>query len=261
MNSKKEIFAASFLAIVLASGLGVVSYSLFAETSVLEKPRTLLDVYTQKGGYGPNEPSGPFTLFEMVYLYAEIRDPLNQPVPDNLVGFEVRSLANMTYRYVGSTNVSGIATASFRIPYPESSIGTWEIYARAEYNDTVMLDTLTFRCKLLGVLDISTQKGGTELGQESPSFMLSETVCLYAEVRDLSNQVVKDQPVTFEVKSPDGNMFLVQTEQTNASGIATIAFDIPLDANFTGLWRVYVSAVYSDAVLFDALVFACESQR
>lgn len=106
----------------------------------------VLDVYTHKGGVGQNEPSGPFVLNETVYLYAEIRDPLNQTVPDKLVGFEVRFNGTTIAFLVKSTNSSGIATASFRLPPVEDFVGIWEVYARAEVNDTVVLDTVTFRC-------------------------------------------------------------------------------------------------------------------
>ncbi|MBX5328407.1 MAG: hypothetical protein QHH18_03635 [Candidatus Bathyarchaeota archaeon] len=107
----------------------------------------VLDVYTQKGGLGQNEPSGSFILNETVYLYAEIRNPLNETVPGKLVSFEVRGPnGTITLLFVESTNSSGIATALFRIPPVEDSIGIWEVYARAEFADTVVLDTVTFRC-------------------------------------------------------------------------------------------------------------------
>jgi len=220
----------------------------------------VLDVYTQKGGYGQNKPSRSFTLFEMVYLYAEIRDSLNETVPDKLVGFEVRNPTSGKAYLVGSTNVSGIAAASFRIPYPEDFIGTWEVYARAEYNDTVILDTLIFKCEVLGMLDVYTQKGGSGLGQESGPFVLNETVYLYVKTQDSLNQAIPDQPVMLEVKSPDGNTFLAQTVQTNASGIATLVFTIPENSSSLGTWRVYVHAFYNTADLFDALIFRCEQQ-
>jgi hypothetical protein len=220
----------------------------------------MLDVYTQKGGYGQNKPSRSFTLFEMVHLYAEIRDSLNETVSDKLVAFEVRNPASGKAYLVGSTSVSGIAAASFRIPYPEDFIGTWEVYARAEYNDTVILDTLTFKCEVLGLLDVYTQKGGSGLGQESGPFVLNETVYLYAKTQDPLNQAIPDQPVMFEVKSPDGNTFLAQTVQTNASSIATLAFTIPENSSSLGTWIVYVHAFYNTADLFDALIFTCEQK-
>jgi len=108
----------------------------------------VLDVYTQKGGLGQNEPSGSFVLNETVYLYAEIRDSLNETIPEKIVSFEIRGPnGTTTLWYVKSTNSSGIATALFRIPPVEDSIGIWEIYARAEFTDTVILDTVTFKCE------------------------------------------------------------------------------------------------------------------
>ena len=148
LNSIKEMLIASLLAILLASGLGAISYSLFAEIPLQETPEIVLDVYTQKGGRGPNMPGGSFMLNESVFLYGEIRDQLNETGSNKLIGFEVRGPNKETLLWrVQPTNASGIATIDFRIPLPESFVGTWEVYARAEYNDIVLLDTLTFRCE------------------------------------------------------------------------------------------------------------------
>ena len=146
---------AALLAIVLASGLGTASYSLFAETPISEKPGSVLvlDVYTQKGGQGPNIQGGSFMLNESVSLYGEIQDQLNKTGPVNkLISFEVKANHGETLSFVlvRSTNASSIATAVFRIPPDESFVGIWEIYARAEYNGTVLLDTLTSRCSKQG---------------------------------------------------------------------------------------------------------------
>ena len=93
-------------------------------------------------------PGRTFALNETVTLYAEIRDQLNKTVPDKMIAFEVKQPDRTTILIqVKSTNSSGIATVVFRIPPVESFIGTWEVYARTEYNSTVLLDTLTFKCE------------------------------------------------------------------------------------------------------------------
>ncbi len=218
----------------------------------------VLDVYTQKGGYGPNEESRPFAPFEMVYVYAEIRDPVNKTIPYELIGFETRKSGNTLFYRVNSTNSSGIATSSFRMPHVGSLNETYEVYARAEINGTVIIDTITFKCEFLGMLDAYTSKGGNGLGQDGGSFLLNETLYLYAELRDAQNQTVPDRIVTFEVRSPNGNVFLTETAQTNSLGMVSLVLVIPADASYLGTWRVDVNAVYADAILFDEVTFTCQ---
>ena len=219
----------------------------------------VLDVYTQKGGYGPNEESRPFAPFEMVYVYAEIRDPLNKTIPNFwLIGFETRKSGTTLFYRGPPTNASGIATINFRIPEVGSLNETYEVYARAEINGTVIIYTITFKCEFRGMLDAYTSKGGDGLGQDGGSFLLNETLYLYAELRDAQNQTVPDSAVTFEVRSPDGNVFLIETAQTNASGIASLVLVIPADASYLGTWRVDTNAVHVYAILFDEVTFTCQ---
>jgi len=152
LNSKKEVLIASILAVILASGLGTVSYGFFGDIPILEKLQSGLDVYTQKGGLGPNTSSGSFALNESVVLYGEIRDQVNETGPDKLVAFEVKANHGeiLVFMLVRPTNTSGIATAVFRIPADSSFVGIWEVYARAEFNETVLLDTVTFKCEPQG---------------------------------------------------------------------------------------------------------------
>lgn len=106
---------------------------------------TTIDVFTQKGGEGPNTQGGKFALNESVTLYAEVRDDYNQTVPGLVVGFEIKGPNGTDIAYLVNTpNSSEIATVTFRVPPDASYIGTFEVYARTRYNDNVLLDTLTF---------------------------------------------------------------------------------------------------------------------
>lgn len=105
---------------------------------------TTLDVFTQKAGQGPNIQGGNFALNESVTLYAEAHDDSNQTVPGLVIGYEIRGPNGTDIAYlVQTTNSSGIANATFRIPPDAAYIGTFEIYARTRFNDNVLLDTLT----------------------------------------------------------------------------------------------------------------------
>jgi hypothetical protein len=108
-----------------------------------------IDVYTQKGGQGQNTQGGTFALNETVFLYAEIRDSLNQTVPNQLVGFEFKYFNTTSVPWtevtlVQGTNASGIAGVNTRIPPLSEYAGTWVVYATTRYNDSILSDTLPF---------------------------------------------------------------------------------------------------------------------
>ena len=109
---------------------------------------SVIDVFTDKGGRGQNVPDGLFMLNDTVYLYAEIRDALNVTIADKVVGFTVEKQDGMAFLgVVVPTNASGIAMFMFHIPLDPSLIGTMLVIARADFNDTLIIDTLTFTVK------------------------------------------------------------------------------------------------------------------
>lgn len=108
-----------------------------------------IDLFTQKGGVGPNTNGGYFTLNESVFLYAEVWDQFNQTMPNQLVAFSVidPNGTRLDLR-VQETNASGIATLTMRIPSDAAYIGTFEVYATTGYQEQLVLfDTLTFVAK------------------------------------------------------------------------------------------------------------------
>jgi hypothetical protein len=105
----------------------------------------VIDIFTQKGGVGQNTPGGDFALNETVVLYAEVRDELNQTVPNQVVGFLIRAPNGTDFAYLAqTTNSSGIANVTIRVPPDAAYVGTFEVYARAQHYEIVLLDTLTF---------------------------------------------------------------------------------------------------------------------
>ena len=102
----------------------------------------IIDVFTQKGGVGPNMPGGNFALKETVILYAEVRDELNQTVPSQAVAFEIRAPNGTDIAILANTtDSSGIANVRTGIP---PYVGTFEVFVSAQYYGIVLLDTLTF---------------------------------------------------------------------------------------------------------------------
>jgi hypothetical protein len=104
-----------------------------------------LDLYTQKGGEGPNISGGEFIIGEVVYLTSRVTYN-NDPVQQKLVAFEVRDPLNesVVFRTV-ITDQDGFAVMSFRTPDIPSSIGTWTVVSVGDIAGKAIWDTISFR--------------------------------------------------------------------------------------------------------------------
>ena len=109
-----------------------------------------IDVYTQKGGNGPNAPGGTFATNETVQIYIEVRNELNQTVPDQQISFE--ALVNGTpYTFSSpSTNASGIATVAMRYPPNANPAVEYEDIATTSYEGTILTDSMIITVQLSG---------------------------------------------------------------------------------------------------------------
>ncbi|MEM3696868.1 MAG: hypothetical protein QXQ94_05100 [Candidatus Bathyarchaeia archaeon] len=135
----------------------------FSETT----PRKI-DLFTQKApfdGKGINQSSDAFQPQELVILYALVT--YNEaPVANKLVAFQVNNptnaIQNMTIIGVNSTDQSGVAAFSFRIPWPEKNaeeiiFGEWFAIATVDVAEKVVVDTLTFQVGwIVQITDITT---------------------------------------------------------------------------------------------------------
>jgi hypothetical protein len=80
-----------------------------------------------------------------VILSAEVRDEFNQTVPNQVIGFYIKGPNQTDVGYlVRATNSSGIASLTIGLP---PFVGTFEVYARTGFSDTVLLDAVTFEAK------------------------------------------------------------------------------------------------------------------
>jgi hypothetical protein len=86
-------------------------------------------------------------------MYAEVTYS-GSPLAYMLVTFEARSppnpIENITITRTAETNITGIAEASFRIPWPDQNptsivFGTWKIYASVEVAEIFAQDILSFK--------------------------------------------------------------------------------------------------------------------
>jgi uncharacterized repeat protein (TIGR02543 family) len=115
-----------------------------------------IDLFTQKtpfSGKGPNQPSDAFQQQELLILYALVTFA-GQPIANKVVGFQVNgpanSLQNITVIGTATTNASGIAVFSFRIPTApingeQTVFGEWYAVATVDVDQAHLMDSLTFK--------------------------------------------------------------------------------------------------------------------
>jgi hypothetical protein len=133
------------------------SASGFSNTSTVIKTLHILaipvgaaiDVYTDRGGQGPNARSDAFGPQELVSIYAKVTYN-GAPVVGKSVAFEIRNAQNQSIAYVtGVTDTNGIATAEFRLPWPdtnpESVFGNWAIVATVDVSQVMVSDTVALQ--------------------------------------------------------------------------------------------------------------------
>jgi len=245
---KKELLAASLLAVGLAAGLGTISFGLFGEAPPAGKLETVLDVYTLKGGIGVNATGGTFEPGDSAFVCAYLTIG-GIPVNNSQATFTIKRPDGAEAVRTALTNVSGVAEVSLSfLPSEGHLIGTWQILANASLNNKAISDSLTLQCAAESArLDVLSEKNGAF----SLSFLPSDEVFLEARL-SYRNISIAGAPVTFEVRAPDGTDFFspAETVTTVRFGTANVTFQIPWPSDISlGTWRVTaVSQIYEQGV-------------
>jgi len=141
-----------------------------------------LDVYTERGGIGPGLPSDAFGPQEEVTVYALVTWN-NDPVVNKFVGFEVKDNAgNVIATRTAPTDMSGIATFNFRIPWTgleaETRFGTWRVFGSVDLAEQIATDVVPF---LFGYLLDITGLRTTDAAMVTKTTFLKGEI-LYVEV-------------------------------------------------------------------------------
>jgi len=246
------IICAAFLEIVQApTSLAKENFIGIASTELS------IDLYNQKGGYGPSEPSADFAPGEMVELTALLT--YGDPVKYKLVGFEVRNaLGEIILIRSNMTDANGLARITFTIRgdcLPEI-FGIWTTFAIASVSEKTVNDTLTF--KISGpFLDIYNQHpepySGKGPNQPSDAFAPQEEVILYGEAH-YNCQPIEYKFVAFELKDPAGQTIAYRMNTTDQYGIAVTAFRLASNATF-GIYTVYGTVEILGRIANDTLTF------
>jgi len=238
--------------------LGIIMLAISQTPSTLSADILTLDLYNQRGGQGPNQPSGSFAPGETVELTALLKYN-EEPVENKLVGFEVRnSIGEIALIRSDMTDANGIAKINFTVTgecFPEL-YGTWSALAISTVSGLIANDTLTF--SVTGpYLDLYTQTpepySGRGPHQPCDMFARQEEVILYAEVH-YDCEPVEYKFVAFEVRDPNGTTIIYRTNATDQNGIATTRFRLASNATF-GTYFAMATVEISGKTAYDTLTF------
>jgi uncharacterized protein YfaS (alpha-2-macroglobulin family) len=256
MNSKKQVLAASILAIGLAVGLGTISYALFSPIPTTTKLQSAMDVFTQEGGQGINVSGGIFAPFDNVSVYAHLTQEGNN-LENAAVAFAIYRPDNSLIARTTLTDSSGIAESDvYLLPSEGQVIGTWHVFANTTVENEAVSDTLSFQCESQKArIDLFSKKNGVA----SISFLPNDTVLLEARL-SYKNASIAGTPVYFDVRTPDGKEFLNQEVTTNSLGVASITFQItaPSDPS-QPVWQAFASSEVDGQVIQGTTSFGCFS--
>jgi len=232
MDSKKEVLGASLLAISLAVGLGTVSYGLFSEVSPM-RLKNVLDVFTQEGGIGMNISDGSFEPFDNVSICAYLTQG-GTKLENRSVTFTIRKPDEAEIVRTTMTDNLGFAETNLSLSEGQMT-GGWHINANATVDKEFVSDALEFQCEARSAqIGVLSQRNGVP----SDSFLPSDLVLLEAQL-SYRNALIAGIPVTFEVRTPNGTEFLVETATTNSLARANITFYLPWPSDLSlGTWHV-----------------------
>ena len=209
----------------------------------------MIDVFTQRGGEGPDLPSDAFSpqeeiVFTVLVMYNY------EYVGEKLVALEVVDSNNS---FVASrtleTNVSGLASVTLRVP-TDPAFGVWKAVATLEIAGYTVNDTVTFRVGwIIEIIEVSV---ADDKGVSKISFAKEEEINFFVKVRNIafSSKIATltisvfdecEVPIGFVVLkewliSPDLNMMLIT------------GFTIPVWAH-SGTGIVYANAYTAEPFL------------
>jgi hypothetical protein len=172
-----------------------------------------IDLFTQKApfdGKGPNQSSDAFQQQELVILYAFVTFG-GVPVANKIVGFQIigppNPLQNIIITGSATTNSSGIALFSFRIPTApinEEQIvfGKWYAIATVDVDEVKPIDTLTFQVGwIIAITNIATLN--SHLVAQT-NFLTQETIFFNLTVENIAF-TPKNAAITIDAKDMKGN--------------------------------------------------------
>jgi hypothetical protein len=208
-----------------------------------------IDVYTQRGGQFSMVPSDAFGPQELIQLYAKVTYN-GAPVAGKDVAFQVVNARGESIAYrTGRTNIDGIATAEYRLPWPypnpETEFGTWTIVGIVDVSQVVKHDNCSFT---FGYIVQITQVRTLNTDGTTPqsTFARGNDMMVEVQLNNIRTTGPVNVRVTITLYDNANVPIAVMTFQQNnlAPGLTTAtaqSLNIPSWA-FVGVATVYVNA-------------------
>jgi hypothetical protein len=148
----RRLFALLLVSAMLAYALGWQRANATWDIPPTPAPIAPFDLYTQRGGIGPNVPGGQFEVGENVTLCAKITSK-NSPVEKIMIVFEIvgpaNAYQNISLLLTAITNASGIASRTLMIQpvdhTQETVLGIWSVTAQMGLDRETSGDSLNFQ--------------------------------------------------------------------------------------------------------------------
>jgi len=181
------------------------------------------------------------------------------------------SLSNST----PSKNGDGVlASITFNVAFapisPTKACCVLDLHETKLYDNTMteivhyLTDGLYFWKSMLNdpngglLLDLTTQKGGTGIGEPSPPFTLGEIVELRVRLT-YNNFPQANNLVGFEVLDPNNETAVIRVQITDDNGVATIEFkmpEFPISLESIGTWKAIAISEVKGITAWDILYFS-----
>ena len=219
----------------------IVSDSMILECQaeqIMPPVQRTLDLYTQQGGFGPEELfGGVFAPGDVVRLSAYLTGD-GVPIVESEVTFITCQYAGIPVTNSALTDSRGIAEVNFTIPSDPSSAGNWTVSAVAYFENETVDDSVFIGCETgeePPSIFALIKRNGELCVSFNPLDSVTIAVRVYCEVDLLPLQV------KLEVMLPNGTYFLNQSLTTDMWGGATTEFQIPMIYDALGTWSTHVS--------------------
>lgn len=211
-----------------------------------------LDLYTQRGGLGPDELGGVFGPGEVVELFAYLTGA-GMPINETEVAFAICQYGGIPVTESALTDGLGIANVNFTIPGDRSSEGNWTVSAVAYVENEAVNDSLFFGCMgTTASMFVVTKKNGELCANFNPMDYVTVAVHVYCEYELLPLDLEVD------VLLPNGSYFLKQSLTTDMWADAVTEFQIPQIDNVFGTWAVQVSCEAYGRQIWAYTYFDCQ---
>jgi hypothetical protein len=191
-----------------------------------------IDLFTNKGGVGPNVNSAAYSPQERVQMYAYVTS--NKAFePGMLVTFAVLTPNGTVFVLQGTTNSTGYAYQNFTTPWIDTAnLGTWTIIASVNVAQVVVTDTLNFTCNYLITVNGITLPA---------SVHRQASMTVNVTIKSIENVTLWPTITLFDAENvPIGSFVASSINDTVETTSVSATFTVPSWA-FVGTATVYVN--------------------